>query len=137
MQAPEASHTPQGFSQVASRRGSLTNKIYIHAKYYSPKYSHCGTYEKKFLKQIVGKCKIVLDVLIILKPVWKIYSSQCTVALQCLTGANISHGMVFFNVLKQSKQWKTRISLITHQIRSTQSNALTREFRQQLSRSQY
>lgn len=73
VQAPEAPHTPQGFSQVASRRGSLTNKIYIHSQYYSPKYAHFVTYGKKFLKQIVGKCKIVLDILIILKPVWKIY----------------------------------------------------------------
>lgn len=43
VQAPEAPHMPQGFSQVASRRGSLTNKIYIHAQYYSPEYAHFVT----------------------------------------------------------------------------------------------
>lgn len=46
VQAPEAPRTLQGFSQVASRR-SLTNKIYIHTQYYSPKYAHFVTYEKK------------------------------------------------------------------------------------------
>lgn len=71
VQAPEAPHMPQGFPQVASRRGSLSNKIYIHAQYYSPKYAHFVTYGKKnkFLKQIVEKCKLAPDVLIILKPV--------------------------------------------------------------------
>lgn len=43
VQAPEAPHMPQGFSQVASRRGSLTNKIYTHAQYHSPKYAHFVT----------------------------------------------------------------------------------------------
>lgn len=42
---------------------------------------------------------------------------ECPAFLQCLTQAKkISHRMVIFNVLRQSKQWKTRISFITHQI---------------------
>lgn len=41
---------------------------------------------------------------------------ECIVSLQCLTQQKISHRMVIFNVLRQGKQWKTRISLFTHQI---------------------